>query len=235
MKQKLKFQKGNAKLSKKIYTFSLPAGHSCPFAHECQASADRTTGKVTDGEHQQFRCFAVSQEALYPAVRKARWHNYDLLLERKNKSKELIDLILDSLPKKANIVRVHVSGDFFNQKYFNAWMEVARQNPDVIFYAYTKSIRYWLNAEVPENFELTSSSGGKSDDLIVLNKLKNAKVVFTEEEAKDLGLEIDHDDTHAYSGKDSFALLLHGSQKKGTNASKALSQLRKKGIKGYSK
>ncbi len=32
--QLLKFQKGNAKLDKSIHTFSLPAGHSCPFAFE---------------------------------------------------------------------------------------------------------------------------------------------------------------------------------------------------------
>ena len=28
-----------------------------------------------------YRCFAASQEAQYPNVRKARWHNYDLLRE----------------------------------------------------------------------------------------------------------------------------------------------------------
>ena len=69
---KLKFQKGNAKLDKKIYTFSLPAGHSCPYAYECKASADPITGKITDGANQTFRCFAASQEALYRTTRDAR-------------------------------------------------------------------------------------------------------------------------------------------------------------------
>lgn len=233
---KLKFGKGNAKLSKNIYTFSLPAGHSCPFAFECKASADRSTGKIKDGKDQVFRCFAASQEALYTNTRNARWYNYDMLRKAKTVSK-MTDLIVDSLPPKAEIVRVHVSGDFFSQEYFDAWMAVARVFSQKKFYAYTKSIPYWLERRdtIPKNFNLTSSKGGKTDVLIDLNKLKYAEVVFTEEDAKELKLELDHDDSHAYNGKKSFGLLLHGSQRKGSNASVALSNLKKKGIKGYSK
>lgn len=230
----LKFGKGNAKLSKDIYTFSLPAGHSCPFAFECKASADRSTGKIKDGKDQVFRCFAASQEALYTNTRTARWHNYDLLRKLKTVDK-MSTLIVDSLPLKANIVRVHVSGDFFSQVYFDAWMAVARIFSKKKFYAYTKSIPYWLERRdtIPKNFNLTSSKGGKTDALIDLNKLKYAKVVMSEEEAGKL--EIDHDDSHAYDGKNSFGLLIHGTQKKGSKAAVALSQLKKKGIKGYSK
>lgn len=233
---KLKFGKGNAKLSKDIATFSIPAGHSCPFAYECEAKADRTTGKIKDGKHQTFRCFAASQEALYPTVRNSRWHNFDLL--RKIKTKQgMIDLIEASLPKKATMVRVHVSGDFFSQMYFDAWMDVAANHPDIKFYAYTKSIPYWLERRniIPKNFNLTSSKGGSKDGMISLNNLKYAEVLFSEEQAAEMKLEIDHDDSHAYNGKKSFGLLVHGTQKKGTKAAVALSDLRKKGIKGYSK
>jgi hypothetical protein len=235
MKQ-LKFGKGNAKLSKDIYTFSLPAGHSCPFAHDCRASADRKTGKITDGDHQQFRCFAASAEAVYPSTRAARWYNYDLLRDLKSK-KAMVDLIQSSLPEKAMKFRVHVSGDFFNQTYFDAWMDVARANPKKTFYAYTKSLVYWIKRidDIPDNFELTSSMGGKKDTLIEAHHLKYAQVVFDEGEAKVLGMEIDHDDSHAYGKSGSFALLLHGGQAAGTKASVALSALKKKGIGGYSK
>ena len=231
---KLKFGKGNAKLDKKIHTFSLPAGHSCPFAFECEAKADRETGKITDGRNQTFRCFAASQEALYPTVRNSRWHNYELLKSLRTSS-QMVNLIEDSLPKKATTIRVHVSGDFFNQSYFDAWMTVATKHPDKKFYAYTKSLPYWLSRKdtIPKNFVLTSSMGGRQDKLIELNKLKYAKVIMDEKEAGKM--EIDHDDSHAYDGKKSFALLLHGTQKKGTKAAAALSTLRKKGIKGYSK
>lgn len=236
MKEKLKFGRGNAKLGKDIHTFSLPAGHSCPFAHECKTSADRKTGVITDGKHQVFRCFSASAEALYTNTRTARWHNYDLLKSLKTVNK-MTDLIVESLPPKANTVRVHVSGDFFSQIYFDAWMAVARLFTTKKFYAYTKSIPYWLARKdsIPKNFNLTSSKGGRSDELIDLNKLKYAEVVFTEEQAIELKLELDHDDSHAYDGKKSFGLLIHGSQKKGSEASVALGNLRKKGIKGYSK
>ena len=232
----LKFGKGNAKLSKDIYTFSLPAGHSCPYAFECKASADRSTGKIKDGKDQVFRCFAASQEALYTNTRTARWHNYDLLRELKTVDK-MSTLIVDSLPLKANTVRVHVSGDFFSQVYFDAWMAVARVFPSKKFYAYTKSLPYWLERRdtIPKNFNLTSSKGGKTDVLIDLNKLKYAEVLFTEEQAVELKLELDHDDSHAYDGKKSFGLLIHGTQKKGSKAATALTNLKKKGIKGYSK
>ena len=43
------------------------------------------------------------------------------------------------------------------------------------------------------------------------------------------GLEVDHDDSHAYASVKSFALLLHGSQRKETLAAKATSSLRKSG------
>lgn len=234
--EKLRFQKGNAKLEKNILTFSLPAGHSCPFAYECQASADRHTGKITDGKFQRFRCFSASAEALYVPTRVSRWKNFDLL--RAQKTKEgMYNLIMESLPKKVQIVRVHVSGDFFNQDYFDAWMQVAENLKHIKFYAYTKSVNYWMARKdsIPDNFELTASMGGAGDKVVTLNNLKNARVVFTQEEAMELKLEIDHDDSHAYNKGESFALLIHGTQKSGSEASQALSSLRKKGIKGYSK
>jgi hypothetical protein len=52
-------------------------------------------------------------------------------------------------------------------------------------------------------------------------------VVYSEQEAIDKGLEIDHDDTHAAFGKDNFALLIHGTQPAGSAASKALQVIKR--------
>jgi hypothetical protein len=226
----LKFQRGNAKLDKKIYTFSLPAGHSCPFALICKTKADPITGKITDGPNTQFRCFAASAEALYPAVRKARWHNFELL--RNLSSSEAADLILNSLPAKAGIVRIHVSGDFFNESYFRAWLQVAIAKPKVIFYAYTTSLSYWVNniLRVPDNFKLNASEGGKLDYKIKENSLKFAKVVYSPEEAQALGLLIDHTDEAAFKTEQSFALLIHGQQPKGSKASQSIKELKARNI-----
>jgi len=227
----LKFQQGNAKLGKNIYTFSLPAGHSCPFANDCLSKADKLTGKLTDGPNTQFRCFAASAEAVYPNVRVSRWHNFDLL--KKLSSNEAADLILESLPKKANIVRIHVSGDFFNESYFLAWLQVAKLKPNVLFYAYTKSLVYWVNyiKEIPTNLVLNASEGGKLDAQILEHGLKFAKVVYSPEEAEKLGLSIDHTDEAAYKTKESFALLIHGQQPKGSKAGQALKDLKARNIK----
>ena len=229
----LKFGRGNAKLNKQIVTFSLPAGYSCPGAKDCLAKASRETGKITDGKHQVFRCFAATAEAAFPSVRESRWHNFDLLKTCKGRN-EMAELILASLPHDAEIVRIHVGGDFYSEAYFLAWIDAARALPAVKFYAYTKSINFWqrIVTQIPLNFILTASEGGKFDAQI--NGFKRARVVMSQEEAEALGLELDHDDSHAYSGNESFALLLHGTQAKGTVAAKALSALKLEGIGGYS-
>jgi hypothetical protein len=229
--QLLKFQQGNAKLGKNIFTFSLPAGHSCPFANDCLSKADKLTGKLTDGPNTKFRCFAASSEAVYPNVRLARWHNFDLL--KKLSTNEASSLIIESLPKKANIVRVHVSGDFFNESYFLAWLQVAKLKPNVLFYAYTKSLVYWVNyiKEIPDNLVLNASEGGKLDAQILEHRLKFAKVVYSPEEAEKLGLSIDHTDEAAYKTKESFALLIHGQQPKGSKASQSIKDLKARNIK----
>jgi hypothetical protein len=146
----------------------------------------------------------------------------------------MADIIRASLPKQS-IVRIHVSGDFFSADYFLAWLDIARETPHKRFYAYTKSVHLWVQYRdlVPENLVLTASFGGRYDALIEELELKSATVVFSTEQARALGLEIDHDDKHAYEGSDNFALLLHGQQKAGTEASKALKALN--GLGSYPK
>jgi hypothetical protein len=236
----LKFSSSNAKLHK-IISISLSSGWSCPFANECYSKADPETGKIQDGPNTVFRCFSASQESLYPAVRKQRLHNFNIMKSLKT-VEEMVQMIQSSLPKikksgEGKIVRLHVAGDFFNQKYFDAWLTVAKNNPDRIFYAYTKSLQYWVNriGEIPANFKLNASKGGKLDELIEQYNLKYAEVVYSELEAMEKGLEIDHDDSHAYDYNHSFALLIHGTQPKGSKAASAKSLLAKQGWTGYQK
>lgn len=230
---KLKFGKGNAKLDgykKPIYTFSLPAGFTCPGAKECksQAKVDKDGKRyIKDGRDTKFRCFAASQEVQYTPVYEARRHNLNLLRNAKTVAK-MSKLISDSLPPKAEIIRVHVSGDFFSQTYFNAWIGVAKANPSMIFYAYTKSLPYVIrNGSIPANFRLTASYGGRYDTLIPSSGLRSATVIYSEKDAN--GLPIDKDDSHAIGTGGSFALLLHGTQPAGTEAASALIKLRGKG------
>lgn len=145
MTDKLTFGIGNAKLKADTAVMSLPAGHSCPFAKECRSMADRLTGKITDGQHCRFRCYASTSEALFKNVRKSRWANFDAIKEA-GTTLQMAALIDRSIPKqngKTKLVRFHQSGDFFNQAYFDSWLLVARYNPDLIFYGYTKALPFW--------------------------------------------------------------------------------------------
>lgn len=235
----LTFGEGNAKLGKHIHTFSLPAGHTCPAATECRSHADRQTGHITDGPDCRFRCFAASAEAVFPNVRDARWANYECLLSCRNciaerdAMAELIHCSLAELTPAPKWVRVHVSGDFFSEPYYRAWMDVASYWEDTTFYAYTKMIPFWIKHGRAKNFFLTASLGGKYDHLLRDHpELRTARVVFSEAEASELGLELDHDDSHAIGNGGNFALLLHGTQPAGSPAAAAKRALKGKGAYG---
>ena len=135
--------------------------------------------------------------------------------------------------KKIKKVRIHSSGDFFNMAYLDAWVAVAKIKPHLRFYFYSKSLNLFLNKKLPSNMFLTASYGGLYDHLIKDNFKRYAVVVYSKSEAYTLGLlhhgkgyKIDKDDSSCFVNKP-FALLLHGSQPKGSRAAAALSQIKK--------
>ena len=240
LQQYLKFGQGNSKLKEREWHVSLASGVSCGFAKECKSTAHRDTGKITDGVYTTVRCFAATMEARSTNLRNIVYDNFDIL--RKLSEDEMVVVIQYSLVvngvSRGDVMRIHVSGDFFNSRYFNAWVRVAIANPEIHFYSYTKAIKYWVECpyKIPNNLNLTASYGGWDDQKIAENNLKYAKIVFHPDEAKELGLEIDHDDSHAKYGTKSFALLLHGTQPAKSLASKAFQRLRKEEIQfSYSK
>jgi hypothetical protein len=162
----MKFVKNTRYYTGIVYEWNLPTGTTCPFAMECKVTVDRTTGKF-DVNKGQYRCYAASPER-FPGVREHRWKNFEYAKSGG----------LPILPKDAKAVRIHAAGDFFNQAYFDAWIKVAEGNPAVEIWAYTKSLRYWVNrlAHIPKNFILTASYGGREDHLIEAHQLKNVKV-----------------------------------------------------------
>ena len=238
----LKVQKGNAKLDRNrvfveegqhINVWNLPAGHSCPHAHECYSRANWLTGKIEERITTEYRCYAASDEARSTQARNVRHYNFDLLRHRNED--EMIGLIDLSMPG-GNYHRIHGSGDFFNYKYFCAWMRTALMNPSKLFYAYTKALPYWKQwlkerGSLPENFKLIASKGGTHDYLIKELGLRYCEVVFHPEEALELGLRVDHNDEIAMFSNEDFALTLHGTQPAGSEASKAKSRMTREQIK----
>lgn len=253
----LKFSTGNAKLGKRLI-FSLPAGYTCNNAGHCKTFADRITGKIQDlpqsahATGPEYRCFAAMAEARSKNCRDARWFNWDALKQvlHSPDTKDPVGALADTISygiwqyNKDQLIyelcRIHESGDFWSELYFQAWLEVARQHPHMKFYAYTKQLSYWLNAQdcIPSNMFLTASVGGNLDPLLaryahVFKRI--AHVVYTEDQAADMGLDIDHDDSHCFGDKP-FALLVHNIQRAGTDAAKALAARRRQGSwTGYSK
>lgn len=214
----LRFFFGNKKLKYDVAHISLPSGWTCPFAKDCCSKCCPKTGKLIQ-TGKEFRCYSASEECAFPPVRETRWHNFNLLKGRS--TEEMVDIIKVSLPR-ALIVRLHVGGDFFSQSYFDAWLRVAKDRPQTLFYAYTKSLPFWVKrlGRIPQNFRLIASYGGKRDELISKYNLRSSRVVFSKVEAKRLGLRIDTDDTIAQKGEENFSTLVHGTGSVGSKQSK---------------
>jgi len=241
----LKFSNANTKLKKlerfldkgkKVYSFDLLSGHSCPFAKDCLSKAVETVdGKrsIKDGPDTLFRCYAASQEVVYTNVYKLRKANFDTiadLIRTKAAVSTIASEIQNALPKNAGIVRIHSAGDFFHLDYYLAWLSVAEQNPGIVFYFYTKATKFLAFNRGPANFRGTASLGGRLDGFTRRQNLPVSEVVYSEAEAAEKGLEIDTDDSHAMlqDGGTSFALLIHGVQPKGSKAAAALKVLKGK-------
>lgn len=91
---------------------------------------------------------------------KERLAGYDLRLDRWTEGWRL---------SGGSAVRIHDSGDFFSEAYLEAWLEIARETPMVLFYAYTKEVAMFkrlVEGRAPVNFRWVYSTGGKEDYLI---------------------------------------------------------------------
>ena len=194
---------------------------------------------IQDGKHTEFRCFAASSEVQYDAVFNNRASNLQMIVDAISND-SAADLIHNSIQehrtKKTKLVRIHESGDFFSGAYLDAWIEVAHRNPDLKFYCYSKSLQLFVHFPLPSNFYLTASYGGKFDYLIDEGYFpRYSKVVMNDDDAANLGLEVDHDDSHCFGDKP-FALLVHSTQPKGSLWGKAIRARRANNqFSGYSK
>jgi len=215
---------------KKIYSLSLPAGYSCRFAKICRSCVVTTNDncvKIKDGRYTKIRCYATQQELMYQNVRKQRHQNYKKLRQCKS-AKQITTLFESSFPSDCGICRMHVSGDFFSQTYFNGFVSFVKNHKNVIFYGYTKAFPYIVNyinkqGKLPNNLRLVLSYGGTHDHLIWLLQndihyryFSSVKIVNNVIEAHKLKLPVDYNDCHAIYSPEmgDFALLKHGTQPK---------------------
>jgi hypothetical protein len=191
-----KFVKNKTYYTGIVHEWNLPTGSTCPFALECKVTVDRVTGKF-DIDRGEYRCYAASPER-FPAVREHRWNNFELVKQG----------VKPTITADIKAIRIHAAGDFFNQAYFDMWLEIAKENPQIEMWAYTKSLGYWIKRinEIPNNLILTASYGGRQDDLIEEYKLKNVKVYDSVDKVP-LDRPVDCNDDFARKTGINFALL----------------------------
>jgi len=238
----LTISKGNSKLDWPY--LSLPAGYTCPMASVCKSFASKPGKKFSDGsslkaasDKTEFGCYAARAQAQYPAVKKNAFTNLSLLMEAQKSGgiEAMTELIVDSIKhagfEHTKIFRIHEGGDFFSDNYFKAWIGVANALPNINFYTHTTSLKFWIanKGSVPNNMNLNASMQDDNKDLIIQNDLRYSKVVYSVEDAKEQRLRIDYDDSIACCSDENFALLIHGGQPKGSDASKAVSTNKKSG------
>jgi len=128
--------KGNHKLDKGIINFSLPPIITRPGANQCKNY-----------------CYAMKSWKQYPGVRYAWTEN----LEETKKDDFIINMCKEiKRIRKLTAFRLHTSGDFYSQFYFEKWCCICNTFPKYIFYAYTKNFKLDLKNK-PDNLILIAS------------------------------------------------------------------------------
>lgn len=166
-----KLQKTAKKFGVRIFNFSIPAGN------------DKLTGKITCPFADACLSLCYAKKGFYrmPHVEKT-------LSERNQATREtdFVDRITDELSKvkrdKQIYVRIHDSGDFYSPVYFEKWVSIANANPEVRFYAYTKSHSFIRGRDIPENMDLIYSLGSKNDQLIDQDSERHSKIFYSMEQ-----------------------------------------------------
>ena len=191
-----KLKKSSLKHNAKIYTFDIPAYKTaagkitCPFAKDCI----------------KF-CYAQKGAFIWsPAKNK---HNQNYLNTKKD---DFVDVIQDEINRKRKIthVRIHSSGDYYSPKYLNKWVTIAKNNPNIIFYSYTKSIPLVNKINKPSNFIFIYSHGSKVDFMINEKKDRHAKIFKNQDELLQAGyIDASGDDLLALTPNKKVGLIFH--------------------------
>jgi hypothetical protein len=198
------------------FNFSLPAVSTCPGAGKCK-----------------LFCFAYLEQIRYPSAKAYRERMYTLSLTPafvQTVNQELAPLIKKAARAAKHLaVRIHASGDFYSRAYFAKWVDVASANPEVTFYAYSKSvgmIKHFIKqtGALPSNLIIIYSLGGLQDRVIDVNTDRHSRIFTSEVDALDAGYSLaSEDDAVAWSSSNNkVGLVMFGARKnKGNEALRA--------------
>jgi len=195
--QNAKIKKTSIKNNARIFNFSIPAyktksGKStCPFAGGCQKYCYAQKGNYTR--------FPIVQELMEQKYKISKTNNFIPLMNEEIKK------------KKATHIRIHDSGDFYSPQYLQKWVDIATQNTNVIFYAYTKSIKFFVDGLLlPKNLKVIFSEGSKTDNLINVKKHRHARIFKNKELLQASGyIDASNNDLKAITSNKKVGLVYH--------------------------
>lgn len=143
----------NSKLRKSegYYAWGLPHIETCPKAGLCK----------------RF-CYAGKGFYNFPLVKASKQKRLEIA-----RDVSFIEMMIKEIntTPKIKAIRIHDSGDFFNQTYLNKWTYIASVLLHIKFYTYTKSLHLNFKAfEALNNTKVIQSIGGKLDHKINYKK-----------------------------------------------------------------
>ena len=194
--QNAKLKKTSIENKMRVLNFSLPSYKTitgktvCPFAKDCIKY-----------------CYAQKGNYRYPSVIKGLNNRYELSKTDEFVPKMNATIILE----RPTHVRIHDSGDFYSPQYLNKWVQIAKDNTNVIFYAYTKSIKFFINGlKLPKNMKIIFSEGSKTDNLINTSKHRHARIFKSKELLNAAGyIDASNNDLKAITSNKKVGLVYH--------------------------
>jgi hypothetical protein len=161
--------KKSAKEGEIIYDLTLPALKGLVIDEETGEFVEITTCPKA-GECQLF-CYArKGGYIMFPNSSMSAAQALNFLVNDPEGYMNMVNQEIHDIKKKMDkkgiklVVRWHDAGDFFSKEYLNMAYEVAKKNPAVEFYAYTK-IADVATDDKPDNFIINFSSGSKSSEV----------------------------------------------------------------------
>lgn len=193
--QNSKLKKTSKENNKRVFNFGISAYKT-------------STGKVTCPFAKDCIKFCYAQKGAY------NFGNVKPIFEKRynlTKSDVFVEAINESIKaKKVDILRIHDSGDFYSNQYINKWLTIAKENKNVIFYAYTKSIPLFEKINLPANFIVIYSYGSKVDNLINPNKHRHSKIFDDESQLiKEGYINASNNDLNAIKDNKKVGLIFH--------------------------
>lgn len=131
---------GNSTMPTSVGIFNLPALKTCTPSKWCRK-----------------HCYALQGRFIWRSIKKVHQQRY--LISR---TKDFTNIMIEEIKRRKSLkyIRIHITGDFYNEEYVRKWVRIARIFPDMIFRTNTKrqDLIPLMKEEFPSNFVVREST-----------------------------------------------------------------------------